>query len=100
MTDVKNGAERRYDNPKEIALGFGHVEGRIDDIEVALISASEKIATGITAEERLAPALSWPQVTVPLPKTRAEASGASLGLLRVARVARSCKGLLSYFPYF
>ena len=68
MTDVKNGAERRYDDPKEIALGFGHVEGRIDDIEVALISASEKIATGITAEERLAPALSWPQSNRPAPE--------------------------------
>ncbi len=54
MTDAKNGAQRRYENPEEIALSFGHVEGRIDDLEVALIGALERIAAGTTAEERLA----------------------------------------------
>ncbi len=53
MTD-ETGAERRYDDPEEIALSFGHVEGRIDDLEVALIGALEKLAAGNTAEERMA----------------------------------------------
>ncbi len=53
MTD-ETGAERRYDDLEEIALSFGHVEGRIDDLEVALIGALEKLAAGNTAEERMA----------------------------------------------
>ena len=41
MTDAQNVGEeeRRYGDPEEIALSFGHVEGRIDDLEVALIGA-------------------------------------------------------------
>ena len=42
MTDAQNVGEeeeRRYGDPQEIALSFGHVEGRIDDLEVALIGA-------------------------------------------------------------
>ena len=46
--------EPRYDDPEAVALSFGHVERRIDDLETALIAALERIAVAETAGERLA----------------------------------------------
>ena len=56
MTDARNGGaeERRFEDPEETALSFGHVERRIDDLEAALIGALERIAVADTKEERLA----------------------------------------------
>ena len=55
MTERNNGAseERRFEDPEAIALSFGHVERRLDDLEAALIGALERIAVAETAEERL-----------------------------------------------
>ncbi|MDP8899928.1 MAG: hypothetical protein M3N33_02030 [Actinomycetota bacterium] len=51
MTDVENGGHR-FADPEEIALSFGHVEGRIDDLDTALIVALRGLADAETREER------------------------------------------------
>ena len=45
--------ERRFEDSEQIALGFGHVERRIDDLEVGLVEALEAFAVAETREERL-----------------------------------------------
>ena len=44
--------ERRYEDGEQIALGFGHVERRLDDLETALAEILAEMANAETPEER------------------------------------------------
>ncbi|MDP9477834.1 MAG: hypothetical protein M3R38_19475 [Actinomycetota bacterium] len=51
--DEQRSFEERYKDPEQVGLAFGHVEGRIDDLEVSLVEALGAIAVAETREERL-----------------------------------------------
>jgi hypothetical protein len=51
--DEQRSFEKRYEDAEQVGLAFGHVEGRIDDLEVSLVEALGAIAVAETREERL-----------------------------------------------